>query len=97
MIRLENHDVGKSSSDGICAWLVLSQVRLLRCGSFGGSDANNGYQVPFRFTGTFDKLTVETEPIKATLEPVLEFKWSTRDQAASAVPEVAGQPIRKVE
>jgi arylsulfatase len=37
------------------------------------------YQVPFRFTGKLNKLTVELEPIKATLEQILEFKWKTRD------------------
>lgn len=40
---------------------------------------DNDYQVPFRFTGKLNKLTVELEPIKATLEQILEFKWSTRD------------------
>jgi arylsulfatase len=37
------------------------------------------YQVPFRFTGTLRKLTVELKPIRGTLKDVLEFKWSTRD------------------
>ena len=40
---------------------------------------DNDYQVPFRFTGKLNKLTVELEPIKATLQEILEFKWSTRD------------------
>jgi len=40
---------------------------------------DNDYQCPFRFTGKLNKLTVEIEPIKATLEQILEFKWSTRD------------------
>ena len=40
---------------------------------------DNDYQVPFRFTGNLNKLTVELEPIKATLQEILEFKWSTRD------------------
>jgi arylsulfatase len=40
---------------------------------------DNDYQCPFRFTGKLIKLTVELEPIKATLEQILEFKWSTRD------------------
>jgi arylsulfatase A-like enzyme len=40
---------------------------------------DNDYQVPFRFTGKLNKLTVQLEPIKATLEEILEFKWSTRD------------------
>jgi arylsulfatase len=40
---------------------------------------DHDYQCPFRFTGKLNKLTVELEPIKATLEQILEFKWSTRD------------------
>jgi hypothetical protein len=39
----------------------------------------NDYQCPFRFTGKLHRLTVELEPIKATLEEILKFKWSTRD------------------
>jgi arylsulfatase len=37
------------------------------------------YQVPFRFTGKLDKLTVELKPIKATIAQLMEFKWKTRD------------------
>jgi len=37
------------------------------------------YQVPFRFTGKLNKLTVEEGPIKGTLAQILEFKWKTRD------------------
>ncbi len=37
------------------------------------------YQVPFRFQGKLDKLTVELQPMKATLAQIIEFKWSTRD------------------
>ena len=37
------------------------------------------YQVPFRFTGKLNKLTVELEPIRGTLAQILEFKWKTRD------------------
>ena len=40
---------------------------------------DNDYQVPYRFTGKLHKLTVELEPIKATLEQILDFKWKTRD------------------
>jgi arylsulfatase A-like enzyme len=40
---------------------------------------DNDYQVPFRFSGKLNKLTVELEPLKATLEQILEFKWKTRD------------------
>ena len=40
---------------------------------------DNDYQVPFRFTGKLKKLTVELEPIRGTLEQILEFKWKTRD------------------
>jgi arylsulfatase len=40
---------------------------------------DHDYQVPFRFTGKLNKLTVELEPIKATIEQILKFKWSTRD------------------
>jgi arylsulfatase len=40
---------------------------------------DNDYQVPFRFTGKLNKLTVELEPLKGTLEQILEFKWKTRD------------------
>jgi len=37
------------------------------------------YQVPFRFTGKLNKLTVEEGPIKGTIAQILEFKWKTRD------------------
>jgi arylsulfatase len=40
---------------------------------------DNDYQCPFRFTGKLTNLTVELEPIKATLKEILEFKWKTRD------------------
>lgn len=40
---------------------------------------DNDYQVPFRFTGKLNKLTVELQPIKATIAEILEFKWKTRD------------------
>jgi arylsulfatase len=40
---------------------------------------DNDYQVPFRFTGKLRKLTVELEPIKATIAQIVEFKWKTRD------------------
>jgi arylsulfatase len=40
---------------------------------------DHDYQVPFRFTGRLKKLTVELEPIRGTLEQILEFKWKTRD------------------
>jgi hypothetical protein len=40
---------------------------------------DNDYQVPFRFTGKLIQLTVELEPIKASLHEILEFKWKTRD------------------
>ena len=37
------------------------------------------YQVPFRFTGKLDKLTVELQPIKGTIAQILAFKWAMRD------------------
>ena len=37
------------------------------------------YQVPFRFTGTLAKLTVDLHPMKGTLAQILKFKWETRD------------------
>ena len=40
---------------------------------------DHDYQVPFRFTGKLNKLTVELEPIKGTIAQILEFKWKTRD------------------
>jgi hypothetical protein len=35
--------------------------------------------VPFRFTGKLDKLTVELQPIRATIAEIIKFKWETRD------------------
>ena len=40
---------------------------------------DDDYQVPYRFTGKLHKLTVELEPIKATIEEIREFKRKTRD------------------
>jgi arylsulfatase len=40
---------------------------------------DHDYQVPFRFTGKLNRLTVEEGPIKGTLAQILEFKWKTRD------------------
>jgi arylsulfatase len=40
---------------------------------------DSDYQVPFRFTGKLNKLTVEEGPIKGTLAQILDFKWKTRD------------------
>jgi arylsulfatase len=40
---------------------------------------DNDYQVPFRFQGTLNQLTVELLPIKATVEQLIEFKLETRD------------------
>lgn len=37
------------------------------------------YQVPFRFQGHLNKLTVELHPIKGTLAEILAFKYKTAD------------------
>jgi arylsulfatase A-like enzyme len=37
------------------------------------------YQVPFRFQGKINKLTVELHPIEGTLAQIVFFKWKTRD------------------
>ena len=43
---------------------------------------DNDYQVPFRFTGKLDKLTVKLEPMKAAEEKLLQQRArDTRDKA----------------
>ena len=40
---------------------------------------DNDYQVPFRFQGHLNKLTVELHPFKGTLAEILAFKYQTQD------------------
>jgi arylsulfatase len=40
---------------------------------------DHDYQVPFRFQGHLNKLTVELHPIKGTLAEILAFKYKTAD------------------
>jgi arylsulfatase len=40
---------------------------------------DHDYQVPFRFQGKLNKLTVELHPFKGTLAQLIAFKLSTRD------------------
>ena len=57
-------------SIGAASWLARNDNR---------SGAQLGLVTGLLIQGKLDKLTVELQPIKATLAQILEFKWSTRD------------------
>jgi hypothetical protein len=82
VLKVDGKEVARQSMEHTIP-LIMQWDENFDIGADTGTPVSNDYQVPFKFTGTLDKLTLKIERPKLSPEDIDKLKEATRNTKAA--------------